>query len=62
MGDNSELIGYIFLSAWMYFGLAGAFLFIIIQLILIVDFAHGWSENWVGKYEESENKCYYYGN
>lgn len=47
--------------AWMYIGLAGAFLFIIIQLILLIDFAHGWAENWVEKYEETESKCYYFG-
>lgn len=45
----------------MYIGLAGAFLFIIIQLILLIDFAHGWAENWVEKYEETESKCYYFG-
>nr|XP_022341511.1 serine incorporator 1-like isoform X2 [Crassostrea virginica] len=47
--------------AWMYVGLAGAFLFIIIQLILLIDFAHGWAESWVEKYEETEAKCYYFG-
>ena len=46
----------------MYVGLAGAFLFIIIQLILLIDFAHGWAESWVEKYEETEAKCYYFGN
>ncbi|XP_062617110.1 serine incorporator 1-like isoform X1 [Saccostrea cucullata] len=47
--------------AWMYIGLIGAFLFIIIQLILLIDFAHGWAESWVEKYEETEAKCYYFG-
>ena len=45
----------------MVIGLIGAFLFVIIQMILLIDFAHGWSESWVEKYEETEAKCYYYG-
>merc|ERR1712088_112438 len=40
----------------MYFGLLGGFAFIVIQLILIVDFAHSWAEAWVGNYDESEGK------
>lgn len=48
-------------KAWMWIGLIGAFLFILIQLILLIDFAHGWSESWVEQYEETEAKCYYYG-
>lgn len=50
-----------FSSVWMVFGMIGGFLFIIIQLILIVDFAHSWAENWVEKLEETESKWYYYG-
>ncbi|CCD69747.2 Serine incorporator 1 [Caenorhabditis elegans] len=43
----------------MYIGLIGGFMFILIQLILIVDFAHGLAEAWVTSYEESEsNYCY----
>ena len=41
---------------WMYFGVAGAFVFIVVQLILIVDFAHSWAENWVSKYEQTESR------
>ncbi|XP_076349901.1 putative serine incorporator isoform X2 [Tachypleus tridentatus] len=44
---------------WMYFGLIGGFLFILIQLVLIIDFAHSWAESWVGKYEETESKGWY---
>ncbi len=43
-------------TVWMYFGFIGAFLFILIQLVLIVDFAHSWAEAWVGNYEESDSK------
>ena len=43
----------------MYFGLVGGFLFILIQLVLVVDFAHRWAENWVEKYEETSSKGWY---
>lgn len=46
-------------STWMYFGMIGGFLFIIIQLILIVDFAHSWADAWVGNYENTESKGWY---
>lgn len=44
---------------WMYFGMIGGFLFILIQLILIVDFAHSWAEAWVGNFEETESRGWY---
>jgi len=48
-------------EVWMVIGMMGAFLFILIQLVLLVDFAHGWAESWVEAYEETEAKCYYIG-
>lgn len=48
-------------TVWMYFGMIGGFFFILIQLVLIVDFAHSWAENWIEKFEETENKAYYAG-
>lgn len=52
-GDSS------FGDVWMYFGMIGGFVFILIQLILIIDFAHSWAESWVSKYEETESKGWY---
>ncbi|KAK3870100.1 hypothetical protein Pcinc_024632 [Petrolisthes cinctipes] len=46
-------------QVWMYFGMIGGFLFILIQLVLIIDFAHCWAESWVEKYEETESKGWY---
>ncbi|KAK9504116.1 hypothetical protein O3M35_010524 [Rhynocoris fuscipes] len=44
---------------WMYFGMFGGFAFILVQLILIVDFAHTWAETWVTNYEETESRGWY---
>ncbi|MGH0181369.1 UNVERIFIED_CONTAM: hypothetical protein FKN15_006462 [Acipenser sinensis] len=45
---------------WFYFGVVGAFIFIIIQLILLIDFAHSWNQAWVQNAEEG-SKCWYAG-
>jgi len=46
-------------EVWMYFGMIGGFIFIIIQLLAIIEFAHSWAESWVDKYEETESKGWY---
>ncbi|GFS76035.1 serine incorporator 2, partial [Nephila pilipes] len=43
----------------MYFGMIGGFLFILIQLVLIIDFAHSWTERWLENYEETQSKGWY---
>lgn len=45
----------------MWFGMIGGFLFILIQLVMIVDFAHSWAEKWVQNMEDTENKGWYAG-
>lgn len=45
----------------MYMGMVGAFLFILIQLVLLVDFAHGWADRWVGNWQETESRGWYVG-
>jgi len=37
---------------WVAFGASA--IFILVQLVLLVDFAHSWAENWIEKYEASE--------
>ncbi|XP_008321812.1 serine incorporator 1 [Cynoglossus semilaevis] len=50
-----------FHNVWFYFGMIGSFIFIIIQLILLIDFAHSWNKGWVERAEENDNKCWYAG-
>lgn len=38
----------------------GGFTFILIQLVLIVDFAHNWADVWVGNYEETQSKGWFW--
>lgn len=45
---------------WMHFGMIGGFMFIIIQLVLIIDFAHSWAETW-GEYHKQVCARYYTG-
>lgn len=40
-------------TLWMWVGLVGGFIFIIMQLVLIVDFAHTWAELWIGEWFRS---------
>jgi hypothetical protein len=37
---------------WLALGFSG--IFIVIQLIYLIDFAHSWAENWIDKMEDSE--------
>jgi len=48
-----------FSRVWFYFGLVGGCLFILIQLILLVDFAHNVNDTFLEKIEDSESpRCW----
>nr|XP_020644902.1 serine incorporator 3 [Pogona vitticeps] len=48
-----------FTTALFAIGTIGAFFFILIQLVLLVDFAHSWNESWVERMEEGNSRCWY---
>jgi len=45
---------------WMHFGMIGGFMFIIIQLVLIIDFAHSWAESWGEYHKQSNDTSWFY--
>lgn len=57
---GSFFISNSFFIAWSWIGLVGAVLFMIVQFILLVDFAYSWNDSWVGKLEEG-SKCAGFG-
>lgn len=48
-----------FHTVWFYFGAVGSFIFIVIQLILLIDFAHSWNQAWVRNAEEGNRKGWF---
>ncbi|XP_005096899.1 probable serine incorporator [Aplysia californica] len=42
---------------WMYVGMVGGFLFILLQLLMLVDFSHAWNASWVGRTKGRRNLC-----
>ncbi|NXI36443.1 SERC3 protein, partial [Galbula dea] len=48
-----------FTTAWFVIGISGATIFIVIQLLLLVDFAYSWNESWVERMKEGNSKCWY---
>lgn len=49
-----------FFLAWNWIALVGAFLFMLVQVVLIIDFACGWAEGWIEEMEGG-SKCHLYG-
>ncbi|XP_044093583.1 serine incorporator 2 [Neovison vison] len=50
-----------FSNIWFYFGVVGSFLFTLIQLVLLIDFAHCWNQRWLCKAEECDSRAWYAG-
>ncbi|XP_056128869.1 serine incorporator 3 [Lampris incognitus] len=48
-----------FTHTWFIVGTSGAFCFILIQLVLLVDFAHSWNESWCDRMETGNPKGWY---
>lgn len=47
-----------FTQTWMIVGMIGGVLYILVQLVLLVDFAHSWNESWISSLEDTGERCY----
>ncbi|EDO32925.1 predicted protein, partial [Nematostella vectensis] len=45
---------------WMYVGLTGGFMFILLQIVLVIDFGHSWSASWAEKIDVLNTKCWFF--
>lgn len=45
-----------FEEAMMWIGLIGGLIFILVQCVIIIDFAYTWAETWFRNYEENESR------
>ncbi|CAF1414958.1 unnamed protein product [Rotaria magnacalcarata] len=45
-----------FAHAFMIIGLIGGFMFILVQLLLSIDFVHSWNESWIERVESGSKK------
>ncbi|XP_055979497.1 serine incorporator 2 [Sorex fumeus] len=50
-----------FTDSLFYCGMVGSFIFILIQLLLFIDFAHCWNQRWLWKAEECDSRAWYAG-
>lgn len=50
----------LFWRIWMYIGLTGGFIFILLQIVLIIDFGYSWSAAWAEKMDTLNTKCWYF--
>ena len=48
-----------FFRIWMYACLIGGFVFMLYQIIIIIDFGHSWSVSWAEKLETNNSKLWY---
>jgi len=59
MAMSSSLSFFWCAIAWI--AIFAAAIFVFVQLVLLVDFAHSWNEAWVENFEETDSKSWYNG-
>ncbi|XP_064091414.1 serine incorporator 1-like [Macrobrachium nipponense] len=50
-----------FITVWMYTAMAGAALFIVIQLLLLVFLYHSWTDKIAARVDNGGSRCFWYG-